>query len=598
MSLRSRELPAIVRYVSVVAVLLWLGISAHAQQTPQRYLIEFREYGPAAVALVRDAGGTPVHEFETHRTVAAWLSERARLALMNNPRIVRIERDAERYPLAQTTPYGISMVQANLVPAPSGASNAMVCVIDSGYTWGHPDLPGPAGTAPTGDSDIGGAGEWTIDKCGHGTHVVGTIAAMNNGVGVVGVLPAGNVPLHIVKVFGDDCYWTYSSDLVAALNKCTAAGAKIVSMSLGGTLPTTLEEAVFNNAYANGVLPIAAAGNGGSTAVSYPAGYSSVMSVGAVAQDRALATFSQRNADVEVVAPGVAVLSTVPWTDEHSVTVDGTSYFGNWIEYAAQSPSVVGDLADGGLCNSVGAWQGKVVLCQRDGIVDFFVKIMNVQSGGGAAAVIYNNASGNFLGTIGPENTTAIPAISLSQEEGVWLVANKLGQQGTVVSWTDLNTPGYAMGDGTSMATPHVSGVAALLWSHKPAWTNAEIRRALQATAVDLGPAGIDPSYGFGLVQALAAYNLPGPPPAAPAIQLSGTGDRVKGKRQVTLNWTGGSARVSVFRGGARVAMALSNTGVFVDSPPKTGSSFVYRVCEAHGATSGTTCSNDVVIQF
>ena len=597
MSHRSPRLSSLIRYASVFALLLWVGMTGHAQQTPQRYLIEFREYGPAAIALVRAAGGTPIHDFAAHRTIAARLPERAYLALMNNPAIARIERDAERFPLSQTTPYGISLVQANLVPPSPGTNNAMVCVIDSGYTWGHSDLPGPTGIAPTGDSDIGGAGEWTVDKCGHGTHVVGTIAALNNSVGVVGVLPDGNHPLHIVKVFGDECAWTYSSDLVAALNKCTAAGAKIVSMSLGGTLPTTLEEAAFNAAFTNGVLPIAAAGNGGSTAISYPAGYSSVMSVGAVAQDRVVAAFSQSNADVEVVAPGVDVLSTVPWTDENSLTVDGTTYFGNWIEYAEQSPSVAGDLANGGLCDTVGPWQGKVVLCER-GITTFFEKVMVVQSSGGVAAVIYNNEPGNFLGTIGFENTTAIPAISLTQEEGAWLVANKLGQPGTVVSWTDLNTPGYAMGNGTSMATPHVSGIAALLWSHKPSWTNAEIRRALQATAMDLGQSGIDPSYGFGLVQALAAYNLSSPPPPPAAIQLSGSGDRVKGKRQVTLNWTGGSARLSVFRNGGRVAVGINNSGAFVDSPPKGGGSFVYRVCEAHGATYGPTCSNDVPIQF
>jgi serine protease len=593
----SRRLSSVVRHVSVFAALLWVATTAHAQQTPQRYFIEFREYGPGSAALVRAFGGTPVHEFATYRTIAAWLPEPALLALMNAPGIVRIERDAERYPLAQTTPYGISMVQANLVPAASDASNAMVCVIDSGYTLDHPDLPGTTGTMPTGDSDTGGAGDWAIDNCGHGTHVAGTIAALNNDVGVVGVIPGGNLPLHIVKVFGDSCSWTYSSDLIAALNKCAAAGAKIVSMSLGGALPTTLEEAAFNDAYTNGVLPIAAAGNGGNTAISYPAGYSSVMSVGAVAQDGVIAWFSQQNADVELVAPGVGVLSTVPWLNENSVTADGTTYFGNWIENAARSESVIGDLADGGLCDSVGAWQGKVVLCQR-GIITFFEKVMNVQTGGGVAAIAYNNVPGNFLGTLGLGNTSAIPAISLSQEDGERLVGNKLGLQGTVVSWSDPHTAGYEAWDGTSMATPHVSGVAALLWSHKPTWTNGDIRRSLQATAADLGQAGIDTSYGFGLVQALAAYNLSSPPPTADPMLLSGRGDRVKGRRQAALNWTGGSARVNVFRNGIRVAIAIANTGAFTDSLPKGGNSFVYRVCEAHGATSGATCSNDVTITF
>ena len=64
---------------------------------------------------------------------------------------------------------------------------------------------------------------------------------------------------------------------------------------------------------------------------------------------------------------------------------------------------------------------------------------------------------------------------------------------------------GYASWDGTSMASPHVAGVAALVWSHHPGKTNAEIREALQNTALDLGSAGKDNSYGYGLVQAKAA---------------------------------------------------------------------------------------------
>ena len=70
-----------------------------------------------------------------------------------------------------------------------------------------------------------------IDEGGHGTHVAGTIAAADNSYGVVGMAP-GN-PLHIIKVF-NDAGWGYSSDLAHAANKCSQAGAEIISMSLGG----------------------------------------------------------------------------------------------------------------------------------------------------------------------------------------------------------------------------------------------------------------------------------------------------------------------------------------------------------------------------
>ena len=591
---RSHGIASAARVLSLVGGILWIGLTGQAQQAPQRYLIEFRDSVPGAAALVRAHGGQPVHEFPTQRTIAAWLPEVARLALANRPEVLRIERDAERYPLAQTTPYGISMVQANdPAIAFTGATNALVCIIDSGYNFGHPDLPGLVGIPPTGDSDIG-AGNWATDGCGHGTHVAGTIAALGNSTGVVGVLPGGNLPLHIVKVFDNSCNWAYSSDLVAALNKCRAANAKVVSMSLGGPLPTTFEEAAFNDALNAGMLPIAAAGNGGDTAISYPAGYASVMSVAAVASDKSVAWFSQQNPDVEIAAPGVGVLSTVPWTNENSLTVDNAKFYGNWIENAGRHQGVTAELVHGNLCDSInGSWAGKVVLCGR-GSIPFLQKVTNVQTSGGVAAVVYNNIPGSFIGTLGDGNSSAIPAISLTQEEGLWLVANKLGSQGTVVSWTDPDTAGYEAWDGTSMATPHVSGVAALLWSHRPTWTNRQIRAALQQTALDLGAPGVDPSYGFGLVQAKSAYLLSTPPPDPASLVLSGQGVKVKGKRQANLSWTGGPSLVSVYRSGVRIAIAIKNTGAFVDTPTARGNSFVYTVCEAHGVD----CSNGVNVTF
>ncbi len=98
-------------------------------------------------------------------------------------------------------------------------------MIDSGIHAGHEDFAGIALSGyPSG---------WNNDQCGHGTHVAGTIAAANNNLGVIGVSP-GKVSLHIVKVFGDDCAWSYSSTLVDAAQRCQAAGAKVISMSLGG----------------------------------------------------------------------------------------------------------------------------------------------------------------------------------------------------------------------------------------------------------------------------------------------------------------------------------------------------------------------------
>jgi serine protease len=66
---------------------------------------------------------------------------------------------------------------------------------------------------------------------------------------------------------------------------------------------------------------------------------------------------------------------------------------------------------------------------------------------------------------------------------------------------------GYAFYDGTSMATPHVSAVAALVWSYNTSWSASKVRTALEKSAEDLGTAGRDNNYGFGLVRAKAALD-------------------------------------------------------------------------------------------
>jgi hypothetical protein len=250
----------------------------------------------------------------------------------------------------------------------------MICIIDSGFLVSHEDLQGINVDGYDGNLP------WNQDGLTHGTHVAGTIAAVNNDFGVVGVTP-GTVNLYIVRVFADDGDWAYASTLIDAANRCASAGANIISMSLGGGDPSLPEQQAYDLLYAQGILTIAAAGNDGNNEFLYPASHPSVMSVAAIDSNKAVASFSQRNSQVDIAAPGVGVLSTV-----------GSSY------------------------------------------------------------------------------------------------------------------ESY---DGTSMATPHVSAVAALVWSAMPSATNKDVRSALYSSAEDLGVAGRDDVYGYGLVRAkLAIENL------------------------------------------------------------------------------------------
>ena len=482
-----------------------------AQPSADRYIVKFApgKAGAARAALVGAAARVAL-ELPEHEAVAVEFPAAALAGLSRNPNIEYIEQDVPRYPLAlatpsdgtpyatgQLVPYGIPMVQADQVPD-NLAGNRKVCIIDSGLDATHEDL---IRAGITGEYDAG-TGQWYTDENHHGTHVAGTIAAVNNAGGVVGVNPNQTLKLHIVKVFGADG-WAYSSTLTAAVDKCAAAGANVISMSLGGSFSSRTEIAAFDKYYsrsANSILSIAAAGNDGNSRVSYPAGYKNVVSVAAVDESKAWASFSQYNKDVELAAPGVGVLSTVPMGAgrESTLVVGGTSYASSAMDGSptgsASYPLVDCGTGASACTNAV----GKVCLIQR-GTNTFAEKVLNCQSGGGKAAVIYNNVAGMLFGTMG-DTATNIPSLGVSDTDGA-LLKTKAGQTTTAA----VNASNYAYFDGTSMATPHVSAVAALVWSYRPSCSAATVRNVLTATAQDLGASGRDTKFGFGLVQALAA---------------------------------------------------------------------------------------------
>jgi subtilisin family serine protease len=244
---------------------------------------------------------------------------------------------------------------------------------------------------------------------------------------------------------------------------------------------------------------------------------------------------------------------------------------------------------NGGLCDSVGSWAGKVVLCQR-GTITFAQKVSNVQAGGGGGAAIYNNVSGGFAGTL--NGTSTIPAISLSMEDGQAALI-EVGSASSLVNSAGVGN-GYESYNGTSMATPHVSGVAALVWSLYPSRTNAEIRDALQKTALDKGTVGRDNAYGYGVVQAKAAYDYLGSAPPPP-VAISLTVTKVKSGRNnyARLNWSGATGGdVDYYRNISKFTTA--NDGTHQDGPLARGT-YTYKVCLAGSTTS---CSNSATIKF
>ena len=203
----------------------------------------------------------------------------------------------------------------DLVPgSPFAAADYAVGVVDTGIDSGHEDLAGKAVSSCL--TALGGGGTLTpgcADDNGHGTHASGTIAASgHNGRGVVGVAPGARILM--CKAL-DSRGSGYLSDIVACMNDIVARRAahriRVLSLSIGGAGSETLRAAV-DNAYASGVLVVAAAGNQGDSSVTYPAGYANAVSVGATDRHDVRASFSNANADVEISAPGVGIASTVP----------------------------------------------------------------------------------------------------------------------------------------------------------------------------------------------------------------------------------------------------------------------------------------------
>jgi len=438
--------------------------------------------------------------------------------LLNNPHIELVEEDFIRKPLAiyaddlgnpmndQLTPYAVYQSQANQVNFNVGAG-MKVCVIDSGLDRSNVDFNWDN---ITGDNDSG-TGNWDVNGGPHGTHVAGTVGAADNGIGVVGMAPG--VAMHIVKVFNAEG-WGYSSDLAYAAQKCTAAGANIITMSLGGGGANSTESNAFATFTINGGLVLAAAGNDGNSVRSYPAGYPSVMMIGANDGNNNIADFSQfpsctsgngkrattdETICVEVTAGGVDTLSTYPAgsTSIVTATADGVGF------NSAPSDNT-GNL--NGATYHMGTAQGTDTgangkICTIDrGVISFADKINNCANSGGIGAIVINNVAGEgplYMDVTGSANIPSYGATFESRND-------IMGAANITIS---ASASDYGYMSGTSMATPAVAGVAALVWSNFPSCSGTEIRNALKATAQDAGATGKDVYFGYGIVKAKAAHD-------------------------------------------------------------------------------------------
>jgi len=342
--------------------------------------------------MIKRHGGNTKYTYHIINAKAVEIPEQAIDQIKNNTRVKYVEEDAEVFALDTEldNSWGVDRIDADLVHPYNKGAGVKVAIIDTGIDYTHPDLDGNFNSELLGYDYVNSDND-PMDDAGHGTHCAGIVAAEDNDAGVVGVAPEAN--LYAVKVLGASGVG-YTSDVVKGIEWAVDNNMDVISMSLGGSSLTSLEEAC-DAAYSNGLVLVASAGNYGvptgnnpkATTVRYPAAYDSVIAVSATDDTDTIASFSSRGPEVELAAPGVNINSTY-----------------------------------------------------------------------------LNNA--------------------------------------------------YTLMSGTSMAAPHVSGVAALLISNGLTDPD-DIREALQSTAEDKGASGWDTEYGWGIVDAYAALLWPPDPPTA-----------------------------------------------------------------------------------
>ncbi len=504
-------------------------VGAFAQAT-HRYIVVTRQTASQSLTAIRNddwqpRAGADIREFKNLNAFAADLTDDEVAALKASRNVRWVEPVLERHLLSdkivegqQTTPYGVNMVHApDVWPVTRGQSVdgktiIHVAVIDTGIRYTEPELK----NAYKGGFNFVAGNANPYDDQGHGTHVSGTIAAADDGSGVVGVAP--NVELYGLKVL-DQCGSGSTENIIAGVDwvitkKSQVGGNWIINLSLGSDSPSAAEQTMFQHAFDAGILTFAASGNGHIEnpvdGLSYPAGYSTVVSVGAIDSTSTVADFSQRGPDLKLVAPGVDVLST--FVSEALATNDGRQYSiiqmnaskANGDSFCFTRPTITSTFVFCGLGNPAefpASVRGKVALVER-GDLTFADKAKNAKTAGAIAMIVYNNVPGSFSGTLGTlTSTTLVPySVSMSQEDGVALKATA---SATVTFSFGLE--GFALLGGTSMASPHAAGVAALVWAVAPTASATAIADAMEATATDLGAGGFDNVYGNGLVNALNA---------------------------------------------------------------------------------------------
>jgi thermitase len=406
----------------------------------------------------------------------------------------------------------------------TNCSSTIIAVIDTGVNYNHQDLAANmwngGATYPKHGFDFVGNDSDPMDLNGHGTHVAGTVGAIgNNSLGGTGVCWTARImAIRVLDATGSGT----TSNIIQGIDFAVAQGAKIINMSLGGSQYSAAQFTAINNARSSGVMIVAAAGNDGenvdasATPSSYPCGYNldNVICVAALDQAFQLASFSNYGStSVDIGAPGVNIFSAWPgaqltitdnltsgWSGSSS-TATGWGYrslnFGSSVACLVNPSSYNRSSSKYPNSTDDRFWKSFSLSGASSAVLDFSLMydleldydfwgmyVRNVAGDPIPSGTLIDAVTGTTSGYRIPQSYDLTSFISANTTVGFLLLSDNsntdFGVNISSFSFTTLtlNNTTYNVVPGTSMATPHIAGLAGLLLSYN---TNFTYRDAIDA---------------------------------------------------------------------------------------------------------------------
>lgn len=309
------------------------SLNAQGPQDLPRRIVVFQQNfinEAAQIALLRNYGAAIIKPLRLINGMAVYLPPQAERALLGRPEILRIDDDLTIEAIAKPSkpppppqpaeelPWGIDRIEADVAQNTTKGLTIKVAILDTGIDLDHLDLQDNIkGNVNTINPRKSGN-----DDNGHGTHVAGSVAAIDNEIGVIGTGP--QIYLYAVKVL-DRNGIGWLSDLIEGLQWCINNQMQVINMSLGSSSDNQSFHDAIIKTYQAGITQVAAAGNNGETtgAITYPAKYLETIAVSAIDKNNQFASFSSYGPEIDLTAPGVEVKST--YNNGYYKVLSGTS---------------------------------------------------------------------------------------------------------------------------------------------------------------------------------------------------------------------------------------------------------------------------------